>query len=369
MGCREPDDVHRVQATAGGLLNPIIGRDDLVLVTGASGFIGRRVLENLLTRGHRNVRCLVRPSGDRRALERVARYCEAADRVEVMIGNLLSPEDCARAAAGAAVIYHLAAGRADMFAEAFMNSVVTTRNLLQATVAHGCLKRFVNVSSFSVYSNRNKRQRRLLDESCPVEIEPAQRWDPYMYGKTKQDEIVMELGDKLGIPYVIVRPGYVYGAGHETISDRVGISTFGIFLHLGGSNAIPLTYVDNCAEAIVLAGFASGVEGEIFNVVDDELPSSRRFLRLYKKNVGWFSSIYVPHLVSYVLCCLWEKYSHWSQGQLPPVFNHRGWHAIWKKTRYTNAKVKERLGWSPRVPLNEALNRYFASCRERARHA
>ena len=54
---------------------------------------------------------------------------------------------------------------------------------------------------------------------------------------------------------------------------------------MGGSNTIPFTYVDNCAEAIVLAGLVKGVDGEALNIVDDDLPSSREFLRLYKNNV------------------------------------------------------------------------------------
>ena len=53
---------------------------------------------------------------------------------------------------------------------------------------------------------------------------------------------------------MIVRPGYVYGQGKSAITGRVGIGSFGIFLHLGGGNRIPLTYVENCADAIVLAG-------------------------------------------------------------------------------------------------------------------
>ncbi len=64
----------------------------------------------------------------------------------------------------------------------------------------------------------------------------------------------MEYGEKRGLPYVIVRPGVVYGPGIKGIHGRIGIDTFGPFLHLGGSNRIPLTYMDNCAEAIVLAG-------------------------------------------------------------------------------------------------------------------
>jgi nucleoside-diphosphate-sugar epimerase len=127
-----------------------------------------------------------------------------------------------------------------------------------------------------------------------------------------------------------------------------------------------LTYVDNCAEAIILAGLRCGVDGEVFNVVDDELPSSRRFLSMYKKHVKRFPSIYVPHAASYILCYLWEKCSDWSAGRLRPKFNRKGWHAFWKRTQYTNAKLKARLGWSPKVQPAEALGLYFKSCREAA---
>jgi nucleoside-diphosphate-sugar epimerase len=250
-----------------------------------------------------------------------------------------------------------------------MNSVVTTRNLLDASLHGGRLQRFVLVSSFSVYTNCRKPRFRHLDESCPVEEHAELRGDAYCFAKVKQEQLVADYGKNFGIPYVVVRPGSVYGEGTDEIVGRVGINALGLFLHLGGSNTIPFTYVDNCAEAIILAGLVKGVEGEIFNVVDDDLPSSRQFLRLYKKNVRRFKSVYVPHVVSHALCYLWEKYSRWSRGQLPPAFNRRRWHAFWKKTRYSNEKLKARLGWAPRVPTAEALRLYFESRTQDARHA
>jgi nucleoside-diphosphate-sugar epimerase len=258
----------------------------------------------------------------------------------------------------------LAAGRsAKSYPDAFLNSVVTTRNLLEAFSACGHPRRFVNTSSFAVYSNSGNARGTLLDECGPVEEHPELRGSPYCFAKVEQDKLVAEYGQRLGIPYVIVRPGYVAGIGNPGIHSRVGIGTFGIFLHLGGGNTLPFTYVDNCAEAIVLAGLTEGVDGEIFNVVDDDLPSSRQFLRLYKRNVKDFRSIYVPHALSYVLCRVWEWYSNWSEQQLPPVYNRRAWQATWKKTRYSNAKLKSRVGWQPRIPTAEALRVHFEGCR------
>jgi nucleoside-diphosphate-sugar epimerase len=323
-------------------------------------------VESLLRLGFRNLRCLVRPSSTPAKLEALVRLCRQNGHLDVIRGDLLSREDCHKAVQDIRVIYHLAAARGEKsVAEAFLNSVVTTRNLLDAALAGKCLRRFVNLSSFSVYTNKGKSKGKLLDETCPMEAHPEHRGDAYSFAKVKQDEIVMEYGRNFGIPYVIVRPGVVYGPGNEAIHGRVGIGTFGIFLHLGGSNPIPLTYVENCADAIVLAGLKPGVEGEVFNVVDDDLPSSRRFLSLYKSNVRRFKSLYVPHALSYLMCRLWENYAVWSENQLPPIYNQLVWHAYWKKAQYSNAKVKSRLGWSPRVSFSEALRRHFESCKRK----
>jgi nucleoside-diphosphate-sugar epimerase len=147
----------------------------------------------------------------------------------------------------------------------------------------------------------------------------------------------------------------VFGPGKRELSGRVGIGTFGFFIQVNGSHSLPLAFVDNCAEAIVLAGLKANVDGEIFNVVDDELLTGRQFLNAYKKKIKSFRSIRIPYLAGYGLCSLWEKYSKWSKGQLPPVFNHRRCSAEWKWNRYSNQKLRQRLGWKPRVNMEQAM--------------
>jgi nucleoside-diphosphate-sugar epimerase len=333
----------------------IVSRDGRILVTGSSGFIGSKVVATLLDYGFTDICCFVRPSSELSRLRKTLGQFNAPKKVEIVTGDLLSPTDCRKAAAGASVIYHLAAGMEKSFAGAFMNSVLGTRNLLDAFLHFGEPKRFVNVSSFAVYSNLTLSRGAILDENCPLEDAPQERFDAYGFGKLKQEELVKEYGEVHNLPYVILRPGYVFGPGKRELNGRVGTSAFGLFMQVNGSQALPLVFVDNCAEAVVLAGLKAGIDGEIFNVVDDELPTGQHFLKAYKRNAKSFVSIRVPYIVGYAMSLLWEKYSGWSKNQLPPVFNRRRCAAEWKGNRYSNQKLKERLGWRPKVPMEQAM--------------
>ena len=341
----------------------IIEINDGILVTGANGFIGSRVLHALLSQGFSRVRCLTRPTSSSKSIERAIEGSNS-DKIEIVRGNLLSRHDCAKAVQGVSIVYHLAAGTDKTFPGCFLNSVVTTRNLLDAVVNEQGFKRFINVSSLSIYSNEKLRRGGLLDETCEVDARLVERHDPYAYGKAKQDEIVREYASAKKVPFVIVRPGVTFGPGKAKIPGRVGMDTFGVFLHLGLGNRMPFTYVDNCAGAIVLAGLVRGIEGEVFNIIDDNLPTSEDFIRQYKMQVRNFVSIPVPYRAFYFLNMLWEKYSKWSEGQLPPVFNRLFCAAYFKGNTYSNAKAKRILGWSPKVTMSEGLGRYFAYARE-----
>jgi nucleoside-diphosphate-sugar epimerase len=333
----------------------IVSPKSHILVTGSNGFVGAKVVQMLLEYGFANLRCFVRPSSRlERLKEAVARFRNGGS-VELIAGDLLSRNDCRNATKGVSVIYHLAAGFDKSFAGAFMNSALATRNLMDAFLEQEQPKRFVNVSSFAVYSNLKLKRGALLDESCPLEEAPQERFDAYGFGKLKQEELVKEYGVRFKLPYVILRPGVVFGPGKKDLSGRVGNGAFGLFVQVGGSNLLPLTFVDNCAEAIVLAGLKPGVDGEIFNVVDDELLTSRQFLRAYKKRVTRFHSVRIPYSIAYGLSLLWEKYSNYSKGQLPPAFNRRRCAADWKGNRYSNQKLRERLGWKARVSLEDGM--------------
>jgi nucleoside-diphosphate-sugar epimerase len=334
----------------------LISASDQVLVTGSNGFIGARVVECLLQYGISKIRCFVRPTRSLEQLEAIRRKFPAAN-IEFVRGDLLSLEDCKAAARDVSVIVHLAAGFEKSFLGAFMSSAMATQNLLDAFLEYGRPRRFVHVSSFAVYSNINMERGALLDERSPLEDAPQERHDTYGFGKLKQEKVVMEYGQTRSLPYVIVRPGAVFGPGKTELTGRAGVRLKKLFISVGGSNQLPLTYVDNCAEAIVLAALKKGVEGEIFNVVDDDLLTSRQFLGVYRQRRPLFC-VQIPYFAAYSFCAICERGSRYFK-QLKR-FNRRRCAADWKGNRFSNQKLCAQLGWKPRVSMNDAIERYLA---------
>ncbi len=332
--------------------------DENILVTGSNGFIGAKVVEVLLKYGCRNIRCFVRPSSQRDRLDALLRRLGADDKVEIVTGDLRTPADCVDAAGDVTLVYHLAAGFDKSFDDAFANSAIATQNLLEAFAVHGKPRRFVNVSSFAVYSNFRMERGAPLDETSPIEESPRERFDAYTFGKLKQEEIVRDFGRGRKIPFVILRPGTVFGPGKPDLTGRIGFRVSRFFFHVGGSNQLPVTYVDNCAEAIVLAGMQPGIEGETFNVVDDDLLTSRQFLDAYRRHVGRFLCFPVPYGAAYFLSALCELCAKFGR-PFPKRFNRRRCAAEWKGNRFSNHKLHEQLGWQPRVPMNEAMKAFL----------
>ena len=330
-----------------------------VLVTGAGGFLGHRVVERLAAHGHTDIRCFLRARGKSALLDAVAaRYPNT--RLEYVYGNLNSRSDCAAALEGVSLVFHLAAAMKGSAADMFLNSVVAARNLLEAIGTRKPM-RVVLVSSFGVYGVAGMGRGALLDESAPLEPNPGKR-DPYSHTKLRQELLFHEHQKKLGFELVVIRPGVIYGPGGGHFSGRVGLNLFGCFLHLGGSNLLPLTFVENCAEAIVVAGTAPEAAGNVYNIHDDDLPTSRQYLRMYKRQVRKVRSLPVPYFALIFLSRMLERYHSWSRGQLPAIFTPYKTRNMWGGNRFSNARLKS-TGWKQLVPTSEGLRRTFEAFR------
>lgn len=330
-----------------------------ILVTGAGGFLGVNVVERLLAHGHKDIRCFVRDSAKAaRLIELEKTYPDA--HLEVISGNLRAKADCARAVEGISLVFHLAAGMKGAAAELFTDSVVVSRNLLEALEGRDPATekpRVVLVSSFGVYGVVAMKRGARLDELAPLEAHPELR-DVYSYSKLRQEQLFWEFQKKDGFELVVLRPGVIYGPGGGHFSTRVGLQIGPVFFHLGGGNLLPLSYVVNCAEAIVIAGTHADAANHVYNVHDDDLPTASSYLRRYKKQVRPLRSIRLPYFMTRILARLLEIYHRRSLGQLPAILTRYKVAAAWGGNRFTNAKLKS-LGWRQLVSTHEAMAKTF----------
>jgi len=200
----------------------------------------------------------------------------------------------------------------------------------------------------------------MVDESTPMEQHPEQR-DVYSHSKLRQEQLFWEYRAKYGFELVVLRPGVIYGPGGGHFSNRVGLSLFGRFLHLGGNNLLPLTFVDNCAEAIVVAAL-HGADGDVYNVVDDDLVTSKQYLAAYKKNVKKLRTLPVPYFMLMWGSKMVENYSTKSKGQLPAIFTPYKTRAMWGGNQFSNARLKS-IGWKPLLTTREGMQRAFDAFR------
>ena len=337
----------------------------MILITGATGFLGQRVLRRLARGGGPKLRCLVRPGSDPVALQALVADLSEAPEIEAFPASFNDRDALKRALEGVEVVYHIAASKGGSFAAQVANTVVGTHNLLDAA-KDARLSRFVLVSSFAVMGVAGLPKGAVVDESAPLEPHPERR-DPYAYAKLRQEQLTWEYARDHGVPVVIVRPGVIYGPGTPVLTVRVGLEMFGLFLFLGNGNPVPLTHVDNCADAVVAAGTAEGVVGEAFNICDDNLLSARQILRLARRRIRGVRPIPIPFPLLKILARINVWYSERSQGNLPIVFSPYVCDSIWKPQRFSNAKATERLGWRPHVPVKDGLQDAIAAQLEAGR--
>jgi nucleoside-diphosphate-sugar epimerase len=325
-----------------------------VLLTGAGGFLGRRVADSLLAAGIGDLRLHFRGAAHGDLLEGLARRHPGA-RIEAVAANLLYARDLPALVAGADCIVHAAAGMRGSAADMFANTVVGTRNLLDAAAAAG-VRRIVMVGSFSAYRTVGLPRGAVHDESVPIEEVGIEK-GAYAHAKTRQEHLLAEYRDRFGFETVVLRPGVIYGPGGGAFSSRVGIRAMGVFFSLGRGAELPLTFVENCADAVAQATL-HGVDGRAYNVVDDELPSCSQYLRSYQARVGRLRVLPVPYWLFLLGSRCLVRYNRVSKGQLPAVFSPYVVRSMYRPFRHSNAALKA-LGWRQRVPTRAGMERTF----------
>lgn len=314
-----------------------------VLVTGAGGFLGRAVVNAATAAGH-DVLALVRATST---------AFEGKSGVTVLRGDLRQNGSWRDGVGDVDAVIHLVATTGDLPTQ-FAGTVQATENLIEA-LPLSRLKRFVHISSFSVYDLGGIRG--VLDETSPLEARPRER-DAYTLTKMWQEQLVVDRCAAAGVPYVIIRPGAIYGPGKTWNFGRAMTMGKTGFVFAPWST-MRLTHVDNCADAIVKAVTADAAVGEVVNIVDDDVPSFGRFHSLCKASgapVGrrvslpWWSVAATGWAVKGVDSLLFK-----GNAKLPEFLALRRQRAQWKNMRYSNAKAKRVLGWSPRISIADGV--------------
>jgi dTDP-glucose 4,6-dehydratase len=234
-----------------------------VLVTGAGGFIGSHLAEELVRRGA-DVRAFVRyNSGGRWGW---LDESDLAGEMDVIAGDIRDPETLAPAMAGAEVVFHLAALIAIPYSYVtplayVRTNVEGTTNVLEAARAAG-VGRVVHTSTSEVYGTAS---------TVPIaESHPLQGQSPYSASKIGADKIAESFHAAYGLPVVILRPFNTFGprqSARAVIPTIVSQALAGSAVRLGALTPTrDLTLVGDTARGFVAAGEAPDAPGHTINL-------------------------------------------------------------------------------------------------------
>jgi 2-alkyl-3-oxoalkanoate reductase len=319
-----------------------------LLITGASGFIGRYVVAAALRKGY-----------DVRAVVRSARHplpWPSHPQLEVIHLDLQETDRLPVALSGIDTVVHLAAVMSGTLEEQRQGTVLATQSLL-ASLKSSSVQHLIAISSFSVYDYLALSPGTILLESLPLETRPDRR-DGYTQAKLAQEILVRQFATETDTLLTILRPGIVYGKDHlwnaslgVNLKDRLWVC-------VGDRATLPLLYVENCADAIMQAILYPPKNRHTINLIDDNLPTQKAYLDALRQ-----VSPALPPKVT-LPWALVNQVSSWasqlpglSGASVPGLLVPARVHARFKPLAYSNTRAKQYLDWTPRFSLKEALGR------------
>jgi 2-alkyl-3-oxoalkanoate reductase len=319
-----------------------------VCVTGGTGFLGGALLRRLLADGA-SVRVLARDSPRADVLE--------SRGAEVVRGDLGDPAAIVRAVQGAEVVYHVAAmveapGDLADFLDANRGG---TERVFQAALQHG-VARLVYSSSIAVYGLARDGQ--CLDENTSYDDQPELR-DSYSQSKIQADRFAVSFASQNKFPVVILRPGVIYGPGKPLPFGLLGFAAGNTsVIFADRNNRIPLNYIENLIDAMLLAATSEDRTGKEFArqylVLDDDDLTLAGYHQARSEVQGSRALFFSGAPV--------RAAAHFAEavGLARPGaggFSVRQVQRALQDRHYCTQRIREDLGWCPRVPLREALRR------------
>jgi predicted dehydrogenase/nucleoside-diphosphate-sugar epimerase len=313
-----------------------------VLVTGGGGFVGRRLVVRLLTDGAR-VRLLLRreaPPG-----------ISVDPRVEIVRGDLGDPAAVRTAVEGVSVVFHLGAATGGDWEDHERSTVRGTENVVRFCLEFR-IPRLVHVSSLSVLRWAEHTPGARLDETAPLEPRPTDRGF-YSQAKLEAERIVRAAAHDRGLPAVIIRPGQIFGPGASAVAGAGGIALGRRLVLLGdGTAMLPLVYVDDLVDALMLALERGRADGSVYHIVDHpnvrQVDLARRAAARERLRVV---RLWQPLAVA-------AGFAGEIAGRLlrrrMPVTRYK-LRSLQADIRFDGGKARTELGWTPGVGLERGL--------------
>jgi nucleoside-diphosphate-sugar epimerase/predicted dehydrogenase len=312
------------------------------LVTGAGGFLGNHLVEELLKKNY-IVRVMTR---------KINRKWEENNKVEVLYGDIRDQQVLDKAAQGVDTIYHCAAlttnkGPWQNFVDTNINA---TRNLLDCAVKFK-VGRFIFVSSVAVYGFNRTKEIKSVDENNALG-NGLPYYSFYAKSKIEGEKLVWDYYRKDKLPVVIIRPGVIYGPrpnGKNIFKTKKII--------FGAKNKIlPYVYVKDVVNALLLTGTSDSAVGNAFNVVGDEQLTQGNFNDKVNHIVGSKKSgIFLPLPLMLIPAFLLEFYSKKKKANSSPPFNMYFYKSLVRNLYYDNGKIKKELGWIPNYSIEDGI--------------
>jgi nucleoside-diphosphate-sugar epimerase len=314
-----------------------------VLITGGNGFVGRHLVAELQARGD-TVRVLALPNEDTTDLDGQGAW--------VFRGDIRQPRTLDAPINGVRTVVHLAA-MMDVWRPlrdyAAVN-VIGTENVCRAALAAG-VDRIVHISSSSVYGMNLGR---IVDEAFPMAPFP----DPYPITKAAADAAVQRMIRNDGLPAVILRPDQIFGPGDHLHfgrrADRLRAGR-GIIVG-GGDNALPLVYITDVVQALLIAADHEDAVGNVYNITVEQPLSQWQVLAAIAREIGVSPPrFHFPYSALYAAGSLAERLATLAKTTRRPPLSRLGVAFVGTDNRYSMLRARDELGYRPNVTVEDGL--------------
>lgn len=307
------------------------------IVTGGTGFIGSKVVHELLKENH-SVRILSRSKSITASFR---------DNVDVSVGDLERPQSLIEALDGMDLLFHV--GEIKNVSRAAADLNVRLIDTILGHIRETTIRRIVYVSSITVSG---------VPSVLPAteDTEPKLIFsDQYTDSKRRSENLLISAaGD---VEFSIIRPAPVYGPGSRNLGkfiDLIGkLGPIGIPFPGDAQNLAPLIHVDDLARAICAAGTEPAAAGRIFNLTDGLRHSWIDFLRALADGLGTKIRIVpLPAVLLKMTALPLDLLAGLLGFSLDPVTYIT---YLSEDLLFDNSRTKELLGWKPGYIFPEGI--------------